>query len=132
VSTTLTIKLGGGGTMTVTPFETGTPGLLGHDVPFFDEAIHLIHHTGLLLGKFDEPEHAIQAAKTMAGLADWSAGPEVLRAGGRELIWRTIDAIEAASGSFTATPGGAGEQVAMCRAHGCTPPWETGDAHVCR
>jgi hypothetical protein len=131
VSSTLTINLSGGGTMTVTPFQTGTPGLLHHDVPFFDEAVRLIHHTGLLLGKFDEQEQAIQAATAMADLADWSAGPEALRAGGRELIWRTIDAIESAGGSFTATPGGAGEQVAMCRWHGCTPPWETGDAHAC-
>lgn len=130
MSKPLTLNLSGGGTMTVTPMRTETPGLLCHDVPFFDDAVHLIHHTGLLLGKFDEWDQAAQAAAAMAGLADWTAGPKVLRAGGSELIWRTIDAIESAGGRFTSTPGGAGEQVAMCRAHGCTPPW-VGDAHVC-
>jgi hypothetical protein len=129
VSSTLTIRLGAGSTATVTPQQTETPGLLVHDIPLFDDRTRLIHHSGLLLGIFERQEQAMRAATSMAGLIDWSADPSAVRAGGRALIWRVIDAVEAEDGLFECSPHGSGMRVLGCRHNGCPAPWEADCGH---
>lgn len=125
----VTLNLGGGCKMTVTPQETSTPGLLVHDVPFFDDRTRLIHHSGLLLGLFEQRDWALEAAASMAALVDWSSDTTMVRDGGRQLIWRTVEAIEEAGGTFECSPSGLGAQVLACRSNGCTVPWEGGCGH---
>lgn len=129
MSKTLTLNLGGGSTMPVTPQQTETPGLLVHDIPFFDDRTRLVHHSGLLLGIFQQRNWALEAAASMARLIDWASDTAVVRDGGRQLIWRTADAIEEAGGSFECSPSGLAAQVMACRDNGCLTPWEGGCEH---
>jgi hypothetical protein len=113
---TITFSIGAGGTMTVTAHRTATPGLVIHDQGPFGNGLRITHHaSGGHLGEFDEGDfqQSQDAAAALKDVADWTAGPEALQ--NEQVIWKAIDAIEAAGGTFMPRKGGLGEQVAAKR-----------------
>jgi hypothetical protein len=113
---TITFSIGAGGTMTVTAHPTATPGLVVHDQGWFGNKWRLTHQaSGGHLGEFDEDDYgqAQDAAAALKDIADWTAGPEALQ--DEQVIWKAIDAIEAAGGAFMPREGGLGELVAAKR-----------------
>ncbi|MFM9373211.1 hypothetical protein [Streptomyces sp. Da 82-17] len=93
--------------------RTATPGLIVHATPVGD-GWRLAHRgTGYALGQFDRYTPALAAARSLFGVADWTAGPETLQK--ETVIWKVIDAIEGAGGQFLSLRGGLGEQVAAKR-----------------
>jgi hypothetical protein len=111
---TITLPIGGGGTLTVTAHTTGTPGLIVHDHGPFGDAWRLTHQQSKnTLGEFDDIQDAQEAGHALFGVTDWTAGPEALQ--DERVIWKAIDAVENAGGRFLCRKGGLGEQVAVKR-----------------
>jgi hypothetical protein len=111
---TITLDLGAGSTMTVSAYDTPTPGLIVHDYGPFGDQWRLTHEASrTALGEFQEYDDAQDAAAALCDTADWTAGPEALQDEG--VIWKAIDAIENADGRFLCRKGGLGEQVAAKR-----------------
>lgn len=113
---TITFSLGASSMMTVTAHPTATPGLIVHDQGLFGDKWRITHRaSGCHLGEFDEDDYrqAQAAAAALKDVADWTAGPEALQ--DERVIWKAIDAIEAAGGTFLPREGGLGEQVAAKR-----------------
>jgi hypothetical protein len=112
--TTITLPIGAGSTMTVTAHPTAAPGLVVHDLGLFGDQWRLTHEQSAhMLGGFADYQAAQAAAADLAGAADWTSGPEALQ--DEQLIWKAIDAIETAGGTFLARRGGLGERVAAKR-----------------
>lgn len=112
----ITFSIGAGSTMTVTAHPTVTPGLVIHDQGPFGNAWRITHEaSGGHLGEFDEDDYrqAQDAAAALKDVADWTAGPAALQ--DEKVIWKAIDAIEAAGGRFLPREGGLGERVAAKR-----------------
>ncbi|WP_329376161.1 hypothetical protein [Streptomyces sp. NBC_01483] len=112
----ITFSIGAGGTMTVTAYPTVTPGLVVHDQGLFGDKWRITHQaSGGHLGEFDEDDYqqAQDAAAALKDVADWTAGPTALQ--DETVIWKAIDAIEAAGGRFLPREGGLGEKVATER-----------------
>jgi hypothetical protein len=112
---TITLDCGAGATMTATAYLTVAPGLVVHDRGLIGDGWRLTHQQSTnALGEFDDYQDAQDAAASLQGVADWTAGPQALQ--DERVIWQAIDAIEYAGGRFLCRKGGLGERVAAKRA----------------
>jgi hypothetical protein len=96
-------------------YDTATPGLIVHDYGPDGDLWRLTHEASAnALGGFLEYDDAQDAAAALCDVADWTADAQSLQS--EQVIWKAIDAIEAAGGTFLCRKDGLGEQVAAKRA----------------
>nr|WSX25510.1 hypothetical protein OG690_38145 [Streptomyces tubercidicus] len=88
------------GPITVEAHPTDTDGLYVHRAHDHD-AWRLSHHSGLAIGEFTYEPHAYNAAKDVAGLADWAhPADQILANAAVFYIYEIHDAIHENGGTF--------------------------------